>query len=253
MNETTESRGTLMAHTEGNRLVTRADLALLPAPLAIATATRHKPVPHVELVNSIHSEIERRGLTVRRESYALAKRDAAIFGVIDIGGLDGLDPTGATTTSFGFRSANDLSLAIKAVAGRSVTVCDNLMLSGDMFAMAKLHTSGLDLPKEIRSGFDKFLRHEERLVASIAGLRELGISNEAAKAFIYDVFAAGTLPGSMLPDVHGWYFDTPDVATDCTPRTHWGLHNSFTRAMKKLKPHLLFRRTVALGEHFKIN
>lgn len=247
---TNESTGTLMAHTPGSRVVSRDELVRLPAPEVLGV--HHKPVPHHELVNAIGEEIYRRNLTIRRETYALARADAAVFGVLDIGGLE-IDDSGDTGTSFGFRSGNDKSLAIRGVAGRGVFVCDNLVLSGEMFAISKLHTTGLDLPKAIREGFDNFLAHEEKLIAGVNELKGSGVTDTEAKSRIYDVFAAGTLPGSMLSAVHGWFFDTPEEATDCKPRTLWGLHNSFTRAMKKLKPHLLFRRTVALGEHFNLN
>jgi hypothetical protein len=38
--------------------------------------------------------------------------------------------------------------------------------------------------------------------------------------------------------------------TDCQPRTAWGLHNAFTRAMKDLVPTSAFNRSVALGRAF---
>ena len=80
--------GNLIAHAEGNRLVSDADLAALPLPAKLGR--HHKPVPHVDLVTAIHEEIARRGLTIESEWLSVAQKDAAIFGVINLGGLVGL-------------------------------------------------------------------------------------------------------------------------------------------------------------------
>lgn len=243
----------LMAHSDkfNSKQIGYAELAALPVPMVLGT--KHQPVPHVQLVDTILAEMDRRDLRPTKQQYALGAKGAALFGVIDLApkqeSLAAIDPTSGGL-SFGFRAANDMSLAIKAVAGTRVFVCDNLALSGDMIALSRKHTTGLDLADEIRRGFDKFLHQAEVLATQVAAMTNFQLTDEQAKVIVFDAFAAKFLPVRLLDDVAGFYFQASDETPDCQPRSLWGLHNAFTRAMKTMKPVPAFEATVQLGRHF---
>jgi hypothetical protein len=177
---------------------------------------------------------------------------SAMFGIMD------LMPTGVAVADFGerglsigFRNSTNSQLAIKAVAGSRVFVCDNLALNGDMVAVLRKNTMDLSIEDAIREGFDRLMAHASSLDARIMRLQATAISDMAAKAKAFDVFAEGILPIHLFDDVDANYFRPTEDMTDCTPRTEWGLHNAFTRAMKSLGlGRTAMAANVALGRAF---
>jgi hypothetical protein len=67
---------------------------------------------------------------------------------------------------------------------------------------------------------------------------------------IFDVFHAHIVPVRLFHDVSRFYFHPTDDQPDCQPRTQWGLHNAFTRAMRDLTPLRQFGATQGLGRAF---
>jgi len=239
---------TLSAHSPKfqSKLVTLDQIRTIPEPMALGS--RHKPVHHARLIDTLLAEIAKRGMTVTREQYALARNQAALFGVLDFASLK----TGRGL-SFGFRSSTDQLMAISGVAGTRVFVCDNMTMSGDMIAFRRKSTSGLDLTEVVGVGFDKFVEQAQVLDLQIEILELTAISDMDAKNRIFDVFNAGVLPLHLFTDVSRYYFKPSDEMTDCQPRTLWGLHNAMTRAARDLSPVRLFRASLELGRAFQIH
>lgn len=232
------------------KLTTLAALQALPVPMPMGP--HHKPVAHANLVDALHGEIDKRGFSVTKEQLALSAKGAALFGVIDIAPKQtDLVQTGRGM-AIGFRNSTDQSIAIQGVAGARVFVCDNMALSGDMFAINRKNTTGLDLGDAVARGFDKFLKHAEVLDVQIERLTATTITDGVAKQMIYEVFAARIVPVRLFDDVDSFYFRPADDMLDCQPRSQWGLHNAFTRAMKDLTPVRSFGANVALGNYFGI-
>jgi len=242
------SQSTLVAHSPkfNAKLVTLDALRMLPEPQALGT--RHKPVPHAVLIDTIHNEMDKREMTILREQFALSHLGKAIFGVMDLKSTQT-----DRTTSFGFRSSIDQLLAIKAVAGTRVFVCDNLALSGDTIAFQRKSTTGLDLPSVVAAGFDRFVEQSQILNLQIEVLSLTTISDIQAKTKVFDIFNTGILPVRLFHDVNRFYFKPTDEQTDCQPRTLWGLHNAMTRAARDLTPVRLFRASVELGRAFDLH
>lgn len=230
-----------------SQLATFDNLVALPEPQKIGNV--HQPIPHELLVRALRVEAEERGYQVTREQFALAGGGSRLFGVID------LMPEGVTVAedrglSLGFRNSTNSTLALKMVAGSRVFVCDNMVLSGDLIAVLRRNTIGLDLEAALRAGFEKFLEHAGTLDRQIARLQAKEILDLEAKARIFDIFAQRVVPVHLFDEVGRYYFSPADDATDCHPRTVWGLHNAFTRALKVLPPATAFSTTVALGRAF---
>lgn len=254
----------LISHRKNSRIVTAAELATLPEPQQ--RGPQHQPVPHHLLVAALRVEAMERGYEVRREQLALGMNGSALFGVMDLmppgvvvaeerRSMDTNLPAGVVVSgdrgmSIGFRNSINSTLAIKMVAGTRVFVCDNLALSGDLIALQRRNTKGLDLEDALKAGFDKFLVHATTLDIHIARLQAAAISDMAAKAKAFEVFAARVVPVHLFDDVEANYFRPTDEMTDCQPRTEWGLHNAFTRALKQLGPTRAFASNVALGRMF---
>ncbi len=128
---------TLSAHS-GSHIVTYEQLAAIQAP----PSTRSwRPVAHLELVDTMKSELETRSMVIEREQYAVNPLGTKLFGTFDLEG----SLTPGVGNSLGFRQSNDKSLAIWIVGGGRVFCCDNLMLSGDITMLKQKHTWGYSL------------------------------------------------------------------------------------------------------------
>jgi hypothetical protein len=246
---------TLIAHSPKfqSQLVNLEQLRQVPPPQSLGR--NHKPVPHALLVDSIHTEIANRGLTIEREQYALGRKGAALFGVIDLVRYDN-DSWAADHVrdgrglALGFRNATDQSMAIRGVAGSHVFVCDNLALSGETFAFQHKNSRYLDLACAVATGFDRFMQQSRAFDIEVSRLQARELTDMCAKALIYDVFAAGIAPLHLFDDVNRFYFQPDADATDCQPRTAWGVHNAFTRAFRELSPTRLLGASSALSKQF---
>ena len=235
----------LIVHGRGSRYATLAELQLLDEPPALGT--RHRPIPHAQLISTLHVEFDRRGCTIQRERFAIDRFGDKLFGVFNLTvpqRITGPD----RELSLGIRNSTNETLSIQAVAGTHIFVCDNLAFSGDTFAIRRKNTTGLELDSAITSGFDRFLQQASTLDAHITRLQETPLEDTTAKQLIYDAFASKIVPVKLFDDIDELYFrqETPDVA----PRTLWGLHNAFTRAFKSLSPMRMLTINVALGRFF---
>src|SRR5262249_11154560 len=138
----------LLTHCGAQR-VTRADLARIAAPARTATWV---PIKHSDLIEALHAELARRALRVREEQYAVQHQGTLLFGTL----TPPWDGTGETASAIGLRTANDKSMALQLAIGLKVLVCDNLCFAGDLIALKRKHTAGLDLPRELARALDRY-------------------------------------------------------------------------------------------------
>jgi len=216
--------GTLIAQ-RGTDLVTRAELMAVPAPEQTST---WRPIPHYELVDMLDRVLAQNQIFIKREEFALRRDGAVLFGVLELA----YGETEEGTAALGLRTANDKSMSIQVCAGLQVLVCSNLAFRGDLIALRRKHTSGLNLREELSIAALRFQDHYGRLVGEIASLKRRELPDVEAKALMHDVFAEGLMPVRLLPAVSENYFE-PKLA-DFEPRNAWSLHNAFTTVAKTM-------------------
>lgn len=232
----TAAASTLISHVDTSK-VTREQLEHIATPEGTDT---FKPVPHIVLVNSLEDILHSRGIHVTREQLALRHDGSRLFGTFDLsrhGDVLSNDTlpveVDGTAPSLGFRAANDRSMPIQIVAGLRVFVCDNLALNGDMVALRRKHTSGLDLQAELIAAIDRYEQHYGRLVADVRQLQDRAITDDQAKAMIYDlVYKAEALPIRLGGVLGHEYFEPKHKEFE--PRTAWSLHNACTETIKQI-------------------
>src|SRR5262249_10546581 len=134
--------------------------------------------PLAELVNRLVDEFGQRNITVVRQQLAVQKQGALLFGAFD---LACTGPDGDYCGAFGFRTSNDKTMAIRAVAGVRVTVCDNLCLSGDEQVLQRTHTSRLDIGREAAAAVDRFTQRYGQVAAQVRAQKERTITDGEAK------------------------------------------------------------------------
>lgn len=238
----------LIAHA-GGVVRTRNELATLPTPAGTDT---WKPVPHWELVGHLADGLTEHGIVISREQYATSgPADARLFGVLDLIVPD-LD-TPDFGMSLGIRGSNDRSLAIQAVAGARVFVCDNMAFSGDSgtIVLKKKHTSRLDLRRVVPPAIDLYLEKAGAFVIDIDRMKNHALTDEAAKAVIFDAFAkTPVMSRRLFPVVAKLYFDDDSQREKFDDRSLWSLNNAFTEAVKVLKTVPQQRASIAIGRTF---
>ena len=150
----------------------------------------------------------------------------------------------------GIRTANDRSMALEIACGMRVLVCDNLAFSGDLIALRRKHTAKFDLNADISRAVDRYQAHLLALQRTITAAREDPVTDAEAKCLIFEAFQDGILPLRYFTQVARTYFQPTAEMTDVQPRTMWGLHNAFTRAVRQMAPAPAFEATTELGKFF---
>jgi hypothetical protein len=218
-------------------------LSRIKAPPATST---WKPIQHRHFVEALLEGLDRRGLHVDRAQYAVSHQGMRLFGTLTFGGGDDYE------RCLGFRASNDKTFPLQIVAGVQVLVCDNLALSGDVVALKRKHTSGLDLGKEVTAGIDSYLFQQELMEKRVARIKKICLNDITAKAAIYDLLQQRVIPSRLFQPIHQAYFEPQESWLDCKPRSVWGLHNACTRVAKTLDMSQQFAMTLALGGHFNL-
>lgn len=252
-----ETAARLSAHVDTN-LVTREHLAALPP--VVGTDT-FMPIPHIELIVSLESILNDRGITIRqnasglnREQFAISKDGSRLFGTLDLIGPTMGDIEGSTA-SLGLRTANNRTMSIQMIAGATVFVCDNMVFSGDTIMMKRKHTSGLNLMEELFSAVDKYELHYAALRTEVNSLKGFSMTDIAAKVLMHDVFASQIMPVRLFPEVSDVYFnefttsDEPKFAA-FSERSAWSLLNAFTEVAKEMPLTTRIKATQLISKTF---
>jgi hypothetical protein len=224
-------------------LVTREQLLAIPPPPATST---WRPIAHGDLVAAIDRQLLVRGITIRNETFAVQRDGARLFAVLDLS----IESSGDCCAAMGIRTANDRSMALEIAVGVKVFVCDNLAFSGDLIALRRKHTAKFDLNADISRAVDRYQAHLLALQRTLAAVREDPISEEEAKGLIFEAFHDEILPLRYFKQVAESYLKPSAEMTDVQPRTMWGLHNAFTRAVRQMAPAPAFEATTELGKFF---
>ncbi len=234
-----ESNGILLTHC-GARRMSRSELTQIPSPTPTAT---WKPIRHSDLIEHLDLALHAQGLHIWREQFAVQHHDHRLFGVLDL----------STTTddfrvALGLRASNDKTFAIQLAVGLRVIVCDNLAFQGDLIALKRKHTTGLDLQAELSAAIVRCVEHFDRYATEVRNFKDTDLTDLTAKALMHDAFVYRLLPLRLLPAVAQEYF-RPSYA-EFTERTAWSLYNAFTHVAKRLPDGPRFRALLALGRLF---
>jgi hypothetical protein len=232
--------GTLISHVDTD-IVTRAQLLAVPTPEPTAT---FRPVPHYELIDMLDRVLNQASIHIRQEQFALRRDGAVLFGVLQLA----YGESGDGVAALGLRTGNNKTMSLQLCAGLSVFVCDNLAFRGDLIALKRKHTSGLNLRAELAEAVVRFEDHFRRLTGEVASLKERWLADLEAKAMIHDVFAQGLMPVRFLPDVSKAYFEP--VLPQFEPRNAWSLHNAFTGVAKEMPMTTRLPAIQAVGKLF---
>jgi len=190
----------LIAHIDTNRTDYNAVKAI-PTPERTRT---WGTIGHGEFVDLLTDAIADNGYRVIHQEFSLSKNGGKMFGVLT---LDVGDAVG--TRMIGCRNSIDKSLAAGITAGRRVTVCDNLLFSGE-FISYHVHYGRLTInilkesaQKAIRAVADKLETFEQWHM----GLQSYKITKRSAQALTFRAVENNVLPEGSFAKFYQLFFE----------------------------------------------
>jgi hypothetical protein len=205
-----------------------------------------KPVPHIEVVNTLTERAAARGLVVKNERFALLDGTlygengvqtripgARLFGSLDFAPIPGMPFPAGCAPSAGLRNSADKSFALSILSGARVFICANGVLSAEHIISRK-HTSGLDLTESIDTALDAFMESLRGFNETYERLRSRRINRTRAHSLVVELAQAGAFASSdILPVVRE--FENPRHP-EFAERNGWNLYQSCTEVMKGQSP-----------------
>jgi hypothetical protein len=223
----------------GTQRMTRVQLQDIDAPPRTDT---FQPIRHSHLIDEIALSLSYRHISVVGSDFAVSNDGMKLFFLLIVNA----DHEGLRF-AIGGRNANDKSMCLSLVAGYSVTVCSNMMFTGDFKPLLAKHSKHFELVDAVSTGIDRIQRTWDPLRRMVDFKRQRELGTQEAQALIYRGFTEQKFPAKLLKAVHSEYFVKPSFDEFATP-TLFSLENAFTTAFKQLKPQQQYPATARLGK-----
>lgn len=233
---------------QNDREISRVQLKQIRPPKATKT---WQPVEHYELVLKMEEALQRHNLSIAKEEIAIARGGGFLFYVADVERGHGakLLKTKGYTASIGIMSSNNKRIAIQVSVGARVTVCDNLLFSGDTLTLRKKHSHSLKIAEELDKTVLGFIEAFDSLASEIEVMKEKEIADQEAMSIILPAFTVErVLPIRLIYKVCQEYFNP--THKEFKGRNLWSLQNAFTIAATDLSPGRKFSSLKILGRIF---
>jgi hypothetical protein len=230
----------LMVHAGGWE-ATRDEVVAVPTP---APSKRHYPVPHGDLIDLIQKTVERTGLQVVDEAFALSHEGNRMFGLL---GLKGPDDRPDYQQTLGFRSAHDQSMKISTAAGSRIFVCDNMAFTGED-VVHRMHTRHAmdDLPGLLTASIGRLgdLRADQN--RRFDAYKEYELTDTQVNDTLIHSLDAGVISSSKIRQVLDEYREPRHPEFREGGMTAWRLFNAYTEILKGANLFEVPKRTQAL-------
>ncbi len=205
-----------------------------------------KPVPHIEVVNTLTERAASRGLIVKAERFALHDGTlysangiqtripgARMFGSLDFDPIYGMPFPAGCAPSAGIRNSHDKSYTLSLLSGARVFICANGVLSAEHIINRK-HTSRLDLTESIDTALNAFMESLRGFYESYERLRSRRLNRTEANSLVVQLAQAGAFASSdIIPVVRE--FENPRHL-EFAEKNGWNLYQSCTEIMKTQSP-----------------
>jgi len=259
-----------------NRGATLEDLRGIETPPA--QGPRHRPVPHIDVVESLIRGLEERDLEVLEADY-LAEgevedketgkvyRGTDLYGHLTLGRkgetLDDYNtysaydsgpasPGGGWRRAIGFRTSNRRRHSLQVRGGAEITVCSNGWFFGGEAIANRLHTSGLIIDEAIQESLDSFMKQVDEVDLTLQRQQDYPLKDDEAQRILFGLFRREVLPLRYLRPSAENYFRPGQAMTDCQGRNLFGLQSAITRELRTLSVRELERHTVNLARALEV-
>lgn len=232
---------TLLYNSATDIKVTRNDLAFMPTPPALGS--RHKPYSFADFTNKVVSSIERHGLAVKDEDFAITKDGMRLFGLINVRKpCTDVIPFGSNVAPnkapwnlvIGLRGSHDQKISRGIALGSQVLVCSNLCFHGNLGNWATRQTTNIDdrIPALIDDAIGQIQPAFSSLTVDFDRFNSTRISRDQGDNLLVSIFRAGGFSSSQLGRaINEW--ETSSIAEHSqNGRNIWWLFNAATQSLK---------------------
>jgi len=206
----------------------------LNAPIPARTST-YSPVTHAEILEAIRANAQTNNLNILRERTYTNRFGTRVTGFFDV--EDGTDfgNVHGLKMMFGWRNSYDKSMSVAFVAGGSVWICGNGLISGDLMAFKRKHTGTVasELNEKIQVGVDRMRSDFARLNLEVDVMKAYALTPRQ-KAEILGVmyFERNLVTPTQLSIVKNELTNSEHFKED----NAWSLYNNVTESLKKSHP-----------------
>ena len=221
----------------------------LAAPIPARTTT-YSPVSHAEIIEAIRNNARANDLKIVRDrmySNGFGSRVVGFFDVEDgteFGNHHGLK------MMFGYRNSYDKSMSVAFVAGASVWICGNGLISGDLMSFKRKHTGTVaqELGEKIQIGVDRMRSDFGRLNMEVDVMKNYSLTPRQ-KAEILGVmyFERNLVTPSQLSIIKNELTQSEHFKED----NAWSLYNNVTESLKKSHPVEIIQDHIKLHSFMK--
>jgi hypothetical protein len=205
------------------KAATEAEVRAIVAPPF--TDTWH-PVAHDMVMDSVELSLEHAGLGVIDRRFELGADGNTVFAPYK------LDQThNGSHWQLGWRNAINKAFAVGFCAGTLVTICSNLMFSGDFLEFRK-HTSGLDwfeLLRVAKVTMEQLVGHFDNLSKWQSDLKTITLSPAEYKVLTFDAIDTGAVSQSKFEALKEAY----KVESGLNGPSLYSFHGAGTRVMRE--------------------
>ena len=208
------------------KYVGRDEIAKIPTPTG---TTSWKPVPHMDVIDSVTEAVKARNWQILDEQYGLAREGQRMFGVMRINNSSSPE----WSRCIGIRNSHDQSLSVGLAAGISVMCCSNLAFGGAM-VLKRRHTSRIELGNLVLTAVDELEMEFLNLETVSEDLKLHEVRADEARAVIVRAAEVGAVNSCDIVPIFR-EFQKPRHEEFAEP-TRWSLLNAFTEHAKKYSP-----------------
>lgn len=185
-----------------------------------------KPLSHGKFIDAIKEACQSEGIGVVKKKYSMNKTGTQFFGswILDTE-QNGLN------TMIGLRGSIDKTIAKGICAGTHVTVCSNMMFSGD-FIEFRRHTSGMTYETLLELGKNAIassVTESKKLIEWQKNLKNIQIETELKKIITYDMMSCNVFSPSRFNEFNRAIEEELEVNYD---QTLYTLHGAATRLFR---------------------
>lgn len=241
----------LMYSTAKDKPVSRANLAQIPTPAP--RGPRHRPYPFAAYVNDVHEALDKVGIAVHEEEYAVSKDHERMFGLMKIGTTDtaqlpetfqhsGITSAieGELITSkewnllLGLRGSHDMRISREMVLGSRVVVCSNLQFFGNVANFSTKQTTNIAsrLPGLIRQAVMRIPEMAERQERVFERYQDFALKPRGGDAALVEIYRRNGLSAAQLGRAVNEWHDPAFDEHAVNGWNAWRLLQSVTQAVK---------------------
>lgn len=210
-------------------MITKEELYKIPVPYATSS---YSPVSHKNVIEHIYEELDKHNLSVTSESYRDSRYGQQLIGYMDLAYNNDTE----MNMRLAFRNSYDKSMSIAFVAGSSVIICSNGMISGE-FNFLRKHTGAVnqELSEKINLTINELEQHFIKMKQHSNTMKQIEIDKRASAELLGRMFIEEEIILSSQLNIIKSQLEKPEYNDFINP-TLWSLYNHITYSLKNSHP-----------------